>query len=448
MRDASQVIEPVEPEDMDHTGPESAVRRVALFSPGWPPRELPNGIVTLVQQLRPALDDLGCQTYVIAASGSADNDPRVHPVPAQRTLWTRVADRLMPRKLAGAAGIRRQGRAAAELVASLARRPGLDVIEMEESFGWAAQVAAAAAVPVVVRLHGPWFLTGTALGVKGDEAMAWRIAAEGAAIRDAAGVVAASRDVLERTRAHYGLELPDARVIPCPMAATAQDQRWRIERARPNRILFAGRFDRLKGGDIILRAFGHLAQRRPEVELVFAGPDRGFEDEVGRAWSIGAFMREYVPAEVRGRVNFLGQCTREELQAQRREAAVTVACSRYETFGLTVTEAMSQGCPVIATNVGAVPEIVQDGRNGLLCRADDPHDLARKLQVMLDNPRRAAELGEQAAIDCVTRYDPRQIARQSLQMYRDVRARWLSASPAARRSAPGEAPAPAASHVS
>jgi len=47
---------------------------------------------------------------------------------------------------------------------------------------------------------------------------------------------------------------------------------------------------------------------------------------------------------------------------------VTIVCSRYETFGTTLVEAMSLGCPVVAADVGGISEIIQHERNGLLCR--------------------------------------------------------------------------------
>ena len=70
------------------------------------------------------------------------------------------------------------------------------------------------------------------------------------------------------------------------------------------------------------------------------------------------------------------------------------------------------------------PEIVQHHRNGLLCRSADPVDLAQKIETLLDHPQTAAQLGRQAAIDCEARYNPRQIAGQSLEFYTEVRERW------------------------
>jgi glycosyltransferase involved in cell wall biosynthesis len=107
----------------------------------------------------------------------------------------------------------------------------------------------------------------------------------------------------------------------------------------------------------------------------------------------------------------------------RRRAAVTVVCSRYETFGLTATEAMSQGCPLVVTAAGALSEIVQDGVNGLVCRPNDPGDLAEKLCLLLGSPPYAERLGCQAAIDSRQRYNPDLLATRSVDYYQCVIAR-------------------------
>jgi glycosyltransferase involved in cell wall biosynthesis len=99
---------------------------------------------------------------------------------------------------------------------------------------------------------------------------------------------------------------------------------------------------------------------------------------------------------------------------------VNVICSRYENFPLTVVEAMALGCPTVAANVGGIPEILQDGVNGLLHRSEDPADLAAKVIYLLKNPVCAAELGRQAASDCERQFYPDVIAGRLLEFYQRV----------------------------
>jgi glycosyltransferase involved in cell wall biosynthesis len=97
-----------------------------------------------------------------------------------------------------------------------------------------------------------------------------------------------------------------------------------------------------------------------------------------------------------------------------------VVCSRYETFGLTATEAMSQGCPLVATRAGALPEIVEEGRNGLLCRPGDPDDLAERLCRLFTDPSLAISLGRQASADCRRRFNAGLLAARSVEYYQSV----------------------------
>jgi len=231
------------------------------------------------------------------------------------------------------------------------------------------------------------------------------------------------RDVLERTRSYYGLALGHAEVIPNPVPDIPTAMHWNPAESEPNLILFIGRFDRLKGGDLIIDAFRRLSNGIPQARLRFVGLDRGISSD-GKTWTIRDYIDDRLPgAWQAGRVEWLNHQPHSALAGLRRQAAVTVVCSRYETFGLTATEAMSQGCPLVVTDAGALSEIVQDGVNGLVCRPDDPGDLAEKLCLILENPLAAERLGRQAVLDSRQRYNPGLLAARSADYYQSVIAR-------------------------
>jgi glycosyltransferase involved in cell wall biosynthesis len=181
-------------------------------------------------------------------------------------------------------------------------------------------------------------------------------------------------------------------------------------------LLFVGRFDLHKGADILLRAFARLARDRPEVRLLFVGPDTGLS-QGGRRIGLKEYLESELPSSVRAKVEYFGALSRYEIEPLRRRAFVTVVPSRYETFGNVVTEAMAMGCPLVATSTGGIAETVSDRRNGLLVVEEDAQALADAVNELFGDPALAARLGEQAASDCEEYFHPRKIAEQTLQFY-------------------------------
>jgi glycosyltransferase involved in cell wall biosynthesis len=79
-----------------------------------------------------------------------------------------------------------------------------------------------------------------------------------------------------------------------------------------------------------------------------------------------------------------------------RAADASLLSSRWENFPHTIVESLALGCPVIATTVGGVPEVVEEGRNGLLVPPDDPAALASAIARFLSEPGLASRLADAA----------------------------------------------------
>lgn len=399
------------------------MRSVALVTPGWPQEAWPNGITKYVAKMRAAYLRAGIRVTILSAQTSQSTTEEdivnithhggsiVRPDPFWRAVQ-RVAPHVAHRRFV------------AKTVVDAARwahaRNKIDILQMEESFGWAYFVQRGLPMPVVVRLHGPWFLNGTADGVEQDVEFRRRLRDEGRAIAAADGVTAPSRDVLERTREFYSLPLEHAQVIPNPREMVPESARWTLPGCVPNSVLFVGRFDRHKGGDVMLDAFRAIRQQVPQARLVFVGPDRGCTDHAGRRWTIEPFSAERLLPEDRPHFEYLGQQPNDAIPELRRQANVVVVCSRWENFANTATEALSLGCPLVVSDTGGLPEIVQHERNGLLCRPGDAADLAEKVVALLRNPDLAIRLGSQAALDSEDRYDPDRLARITLDYYEQI----------------------------
>jgi glycosyltransferase involved in cell wall biosynthesis len=408
--------------------PEPQIQSVALFAPAWPAGEVANGIVSYVSVLRDALRRVGVSAIVLASR--LDSRPEAGVLPLDEELkdasiwrWRSIESALRRR-------IDPERTRAIQVDSAIARALGrggseVSLIEMEESFGWASRVARRRVFPVVVRLHGPWFLNGAARGVPIDARFRRRDRAERGCLIAASAVSAPCRDVLERTRRHFELPLEDAVVIPNPIEPVPESARWRLDASDPAEVVFVGRFDRHKGGDTLIEAFARVAAERPKARLTFVGPDQGVVDPRGRRWTLEEFAADRL-GSARSRLRWLGRQPSDRVQELRRRASVVVVASRYENFPYAALEAMAMGCPLVSTRAGGLVEVVEDSRNALTCEPNDPAGLSRCILALLDDGPLSARLGAQASRDSRERYNPDVVARATLDFYRDMLARTRS----------------------
>lgn len=156
--------------------------------------------------------------------------------------------------------------------------------------------------------------------------------------------------------------------------------------SRPE-VLFVGRFQRVKGAHVLVRAFGRIAAHHPgaRLTLVGDGPDRA---ELER-------LAADAPA---GSIRFAGWLSGDALAQAYREAAVVAIPSIWpENFPTVALEALGTGRPVLASAVGGIPELVRSGHNGVLVPPGDEDALADALGDLLGDPARRAAMGEASA---------------------------------------------------
>jgi glycosyltransferase involved in cell wall biosynthesis len=397
--------------------------RVAFLSPSWPIEGATNGIVTYVDTITAALRGQGHTVCILSAhsnNSSAGPQPDVYqPVPEELSTLGRIRDGLKYRISPSEALRQKYARTLVQAARRAIAERGVELLEMEESLGFVQLVKPQLPIPVVVKLHGPHFVNGAALGVPVDATFRQRVRHEGIGIANADAVSAPSRDVLERTREYYRLPLAGAALIPYATPAVSAEHRWSLAECDRSRILFVGRFDRHKGGDVVIDAFRTVVQWFPHVRLCFAGPDDGVTDDQGRHWTLAEYIAQRAP-EAAGRIDWLGRQPNSSLAELRRKAFVTIVGSRYENLPMVALEAAACGCPLAATRTGGIVEIVEDGVNGVLARPGDPDDLAEAISRLLRAPEFAARLGERAGNDAARRYHPEVIARETASFYQCV----------------------------
>jgi len=143
-----------------------------------------------------------------------------------------------------------------------------------------------------------------------------------------------------------------------------------------------------------------------QLVLVGDGPDQPASRETARRLGLGR------------RVRFLGE--RDALPELLAPADVFLLSSSEESFGLSALEAMSCGVPVVATAVGGVPEVVLDGRTGLLSPPDDAVRYSERIRELLFDRERARSMGRDARADVVARFARDPIVGLYEDLYRRV----------------------------
>ena len=136
---------------------------------------------------------------------------------------------------------------------------------------------------------------------------------------------------------------------------------------------------------------GRIVPEKGIETLLTSARMTGLEVHLAGDYSQMPALRENAPPNV----TFSGLLGRSEVRQFYQDARFLVFPSLwYETFGLVTAEAMSCGLPVIASNIGAVPEVVEDGVTGLLFEAGNAADLAAKMRFLWDHPGLCREMGQ------------------------------------------------------
>lgn len=171
-----------------------------------------------------------------------------------------------------------------------------------------------------------------------------------------------------------GVPKENMTVLPNPLAFEPAKEIPHKE----NVILATGRLDvwEVKGFDNLIRAWGKIAKYYPEWRLVIAG--------TGSKKSKDYLMELSEKENVKESVLFPGFCN--NIIDYYKKASIFVLSSRYEGFGMALTEAMSQGCACIACDFnGRQREIIQNDSQGIICSNDNYIELSNAIKLMIDD---------------------------------------------------------------
>jgi glycosyltransferase involved in cell wall biosynthesis len=167
--------------------------------------------------------------------------------------------------------------------------------------------------------------------------------------------------------------------------------------------VFVGRLSPEKGLDTLLESWGSLGDL--PLGIVGEGPLRA---DLERA----AGERGLANVRFEGALPF-----QESLERVRKAALLVMPSEWYETFGRVIVEAFAVGRPVVASRLGAMEELVEHDRTGLLFEPGNARDLAEKVRWLLEHPERCAEMGRAARREYEERYRPELAFRELMDVY-------------------------------
>jgi glycosyltransferase involved in cell wall biosynthesis len=218
---------------------------------------------------------------------------------------------------------------------------------------------------------------------------------EGTVVRGADVVIASSQST-RRELLDLGIRDNRVVVVPLGLRSSAIDRGpTRSERMDGAlRLLSVGTVEPRKGLDYLLRALGQLPGDSWQLDIVGGFDAAHHVALVDLTRSLG----------ISDRVHFHGRVSDEELEAFMGEAEVYISPSLGEGFGLAVLEAMDRALPVVVTGAGALPELVEHERTGLVVPPEDVPALVDALRRVMTDSDLRRRLGRAAAAEVNGRY--------------------------------------------
>lgn len=214
-----------------------------------------------------------------------------------------------------------------------------------------------------------------------------------------------------------------------------------IESDRQRRILFVGRVSPEKGIHVLLEAFEKVLLCCPAAKLDIVGPQGQLPWEYIGALSddenisglamfyngksrhgYASILRERFASKLARHVTFYHHIPHRCLLDYYRQAEVLINPSFSEAFGMSLIEAMSCKVPVVATRVGGMPEIVDDGRAGLLVASGDASALAEAMLTLFDNEKLRQILGTAGRERVESLFSWDQIVKKLSALYEEIHA--------------------------
>jgi len=178
-------------------------------------------------------------------------------------------------------------------------------------------------------------------------------------------------------------------------------------------ILHVGRFERAKGVETLIKAFIHLAKIYKDIHLTCIGYERGSSFDK---------CKNYLNQEnLIDNVSFKGFIAYERLPEFYGKSDIVVVPSEiYESFSYTVAQGMACGKPVVASDIGGIPETVNKGQSGVLFETGNVQDLIEKIESLYLNETDRKYIGGKARVYAVNNFSIEALGPKYIEYYQSL----------------------------
>jgi len=276
--------------------------------------------------------------------------------------------------------------------------------------------------PVLHMFHTLGLMRQRVARVPGEADGDYRIEGENAVLKGADGIIAATLAELAQLQWLYQADSQKITIIP-PGVDLSHFYPIPSEEAKEFigvppcecMLLYVGRIEPLKGIDTLIHAIAHLKSQGIKVCLAVIGGESD-QTETNKSEEMIRLQSIRENAGISELVTFLGTRSQDTLPYYYSAAEAVVVPSYYESFGMVALEAMACGTPVVASQVGGLAFLVQDGITGFTVPVDEPLALADRLRILTTNPELQHKMGREAA-EFARNYSWEKIADQIVNIY-------------------------------
>ena len=222
-------------------------------------------------------------------------------------------------------------------------------------------------------------------------------------------LIGISKAIVNRTQQYYHIGFKDLPIVPNPI---------NIDFFKPtptfntnNNILYIGRLEFRKGVHVLIRAIPYVLEKIPQAKFIFIGNDCGMKFYI---------LNKVSQFRIQDSVEFIDQIPQDKLINYYQQSALCVVPSLWENHPYVILEAMASGKPVIASNVGGIPEIIEDKINGILVPPGSFLALGEAIVRVFNDKKLQERLGKNARRYIEDKHAPMKVIQETLKVYEEL----------------------------